>query len=119
MHDLTRVGLAVSLRRAGGDWFGRCALGFAGLVAGAAAGYWFGVHGVYAGQQAGQMQQQAAAHDRQQLAQRLEQAQLTLSVSEARSHELERQIESFIQRVRECQEELTFFRKGTARTADH
>jgi len=37
---------------------------------------------------------------------------LLLRVSEARSQELERQIDALNQRLRECQEELTFFRKA-------
>lgn len=106
-QDLTRIGLVLSPRRAHGVWLGRCALGLVGLVAGGAASY------VYWGQQVGRLQHQAAAaQDHQQLQQRLEQADLTLRVSEARSHELERQIETSVQRVRECQEELTFFRKA-------
>ena len=53
----------------------------------------------------------AAPDNSQQLEKRLEQARLTLSVSEARGQELERQIDALNQRLRETQDELTFFRK--------
>jgi len=36
---------------------------------------------------------------------------LQLRVSDARSQELERQIDALNQRLRECQEEVAFFRK--------
>lgn len=42
----------------------------------------------------------------------LEQARLSLQLSQAHSHELERQIDGLSQRLREAQEELTFFRKA-------
>ena len=45
------------------------------------------------------------------LEKRLEQARLTLSISEARGQELERQVDALNQRLREAQDELTFFRK--------
>ena len=41
-----------------------------------------------------------------------EQSHLLLRVSEARSQELERQIGALNQGLRECQEEVTFFRKA-------
>ena len=46
------------------------------------------------------------------LQRRLEQSELTLKLAEARSHELERQIDVLNQRLREAQEELAFFHKG-------
>jgi len=42
-------------------------------------------------------------------------AKMALGLSEARSHELERQIDTLNQRLRECQDELTFFRKAGER----
>ena len=42
-------------------------------------------------------------------------AKMALGLSEARSHELERQIDALNQRLRECQDELTFFRKAGER----
>jgi chromosome segregation ATPase len=53
-----------------------------------------------------------ALKDLQQLQQAQEQARLQLRVAEARSQELEHQIDSLNQRLRESQEELTFFRKS-------
>ena len=47
--------------------------------------------------------------------QKLEQSLLALKVSEARGQELERQIETLDQRLREYQDELTFFRKARER----
>jgi multidrug resistance efflux pump len=46
------------------------------------------------------------------LEQALAQARMALQVSEARSHELEREIDSLNQRLRQGQEELAFFRKA-------
>jgi len=45
----------------------------------------------------------------------LAEAKMALGLSEARSHELERQIDALNQRLRECQDELTFFRKAGER----
>lgn len=45
------------------------------------------------------------------LRQSLEQSQLRVRMSEARSHELELQIDGLNQRIREMQDELAFFRK--------
>lgn len=42
----------------------------------------------------------------------LEQAHLQLRVSEARGHELERQFDELNRRLRECQDEIIFFRKA-------
>ncbi|MDH5338982.1 MAG: hypothetical protein OEW22_04340 [Rubrivivax sp.] len=46
------------------------------------------------------------------LEQALEQTRMRLHLSEARSRELERQIDSLNQRLREGQEQLTFFRNA-------
>jgi septal ring factor EnvC (AmiA/AmiB activator) len=54
----------------------------------------------------------AAPDTSKQLEKQLEQAKLTLSMSEARGQELERQIDTLNQRLRETQDELTFFRKA-------
>ena len=106
-HDLTRIGLVLSHPRARRAWLARGALVIGGVLVGAAAATF------YAAQPHGDPQSQAAAtQDRQQLQHTLEQNQLTLRMAEARSQELERQIESLIQQVRECREELTFFRKA-------
>ena len=73
--------------------------------AGAATLYWRG-----ALQDAHQLA--ATLHDNQGLAQALEQARLSLRLSQARGQELERQIDALNQRLHEAQEELTFFRKA-------
>ena len=106
-QDLTHVGLVLSARRARGSWLGRSTLAAAGVLAGAGVGY--GVWGQPA-QPAHQLA--AAAQDRTRLEQQLGQLGLTMRVSEARSQELEHQIDTLIQRLRECQEELTFSRKA-------
>lgn len=106
-QKLTRLGLVLSHPSARRVWLARAVLLLAGMLAGAAGGY------RYADQQAGRAEQEAAAaHDEQQLRQQLEQSQLKLRVTEARSQELERQIASLVQQLRESQEELTFFRKA-------
>lgn len=111
-HELTRIGLVLSHRRALRDWLGRCTLALAGALLGIGWGYlsW--------GEPLGQLRQQAVTvQDQTQLQARLEQSQLTLRVAEARGQELERQIAGLIQQLRETQEELTFFRK--ARDSNH
>ncbi len=57
----------------------------------------------------------AAPPDDRPSRQMLDQAQLALRLSEARGRELERQIDVLNQRLRESQEELTFFRKARDR----
>ena len=54
----------------------------------------------------------AAAPDDRPGRQALDEARLALQLSEARGKELERQIDTLNQRLRESQEELTFFRKS-------
>jgi uncharacterized protein HemX len=106
-HKLTRLGLVLSHPSARRAWLARGVLLLAGLATGAAGGYF------YADEHLGAAQQQAvAAQDQQRLRQQLEQSQLNLRVTEARSQELERQIAALVQQLRESQEELTFFRKA-------
>jgi hypothetical protein len=50
--------------------------------------------------------------DLQQVEQALAQLRMQLQVSEAHGRELEQQIDGLHQRLRECVEELTFFRTG-------
>jgi septal ring factor EnvC (AmiA/AmiB activator) len=110
-HELTRIGLVLSHRRARREWFGRAVLLLAGALAGAGGGY------VTWGQPLGSLREQAAlVKDQKQLQQQVEQSQQALRVSEARGQELERQIASLIQQLRESQEELTFFRKAGDRS---
>jgi septal ring factor EnvC (AmiA/AmiB activator) len=54
----------------------------------------------------------AAPDPSNQLEKQLEQTKLSLSMSEARGQELERQVDALNQRLRETQDELTFFRKA-------
>ena len=111
-RQLTRIGLVLSHRRARGDWFGRGAMALAGLLVGAAAASQYREVTAPAPPQplVGPAQPQP-------LQQRLDQSLLTLRLSEARGTELEHQIATLVQQQRECQEELSFFRK--ARDAKH
>ena len=105
--DLARIALVPSPRGARRGWIVWCALVTAALLAGAAASH------VYWRQRLAPLQQQALAlQDLPQLQQGFEQSRLLQRVSEARSQELERQIDALNQRLRECQDELTFFRKA-------
>ena len=105
--DLARIKLVLSRGGARNGWVVWCALVIAAASAGAGGGY------LYWRQQLGPLQQQASAmKDQQQLLQGLEQSRLQMRVSEARSLELERQIAVLNKQLRECQEEVTFFRKA-------
>ncbi len=104
--DLARSRLVLSPGGARRGWIVWCALILAALLAGAAGSH------LYWSERFGQVQQQAAALDAlRQLTQGLEQARLSLRVSDARSQELERQIDALHQQLHTCQEEVTFFRK--------
>ena len=105
--DLARIKLVLSQGRARRGWIVWCALVVAALLAGVAGSQ------LYWRERLGPLQQQAAAmKDQSQLLQGLEQARLQLRVSEARSQELERQIGVLNRQLRECQEEVAFFRKA-------
>jgi len=89
-----------------GAWLVWCALIVAALLAGI-------VGGRFAWTDRGAPLQNEAALARLHTAQQaLEQSRLQLRASEARSQELERQIDALNQRLRECLEELTFFRNA-------
>ena len=100
-----RLELSSGGRRRG--WIVGCLLVAAALLIGAAAGRLFRIEPVDP-----QPGEAAALHQLQTLRQALDQSRLQLRVSDARSHELERQIDTLNQRLRECQEELGFFRKA-------
>jgi len=104
--DLARASLVLASAPAGRRrlaWLVLLVLAFAG---GAAASHFYWKPRI------DQLQRQAvAAKGVQALEQQLEQARLQLRVSDARSQELEHQIDALNQRLRESQEELTFFRK--------
>jgi hypothetical protein len=113
-RELTRMRLVLSPRRLHGGWFAFSALLAATvsiaatthLVPGIELPFVAPVSSVAAGPVV------AAAPDTSKaLEKRLEQARLTLSISEARGQELERQVDALNQRLREAQDELTFFRK--------
>ena len=105
--NLARIRLVLSPGRGRRSWIVGFALVIAALLAGAAASH------AYWSVRLGPLQSQAAAlKDLQQLQQGLEQSRLQMRVSEARGQELERQIDALNQRLRECQEELVFFRKA-------
>jgi septal ring factor EnvC (AmiA/AmiB activator) len=107
MSDLARTRLVLSAGRPARGWLSRGATLVAALLVGAS-----GTH-LYWSERVGPLQQQAASlNDLQQSRQALEQSRLQLRVSGARSQELERQIDALNQRLRECQEEVTFFRKA-------
>lgn len=105
--DLARSRLVLSPGGARRGWIVWCALILAALLAGAAGSH------LYWSERFGQVQQQAVALDElRHLTQGLEQARLSLRVSDARSQELERQIDALNQQLHKCQEEVTFFRKA-------
>ena len=108
-RDLTRVGLTLAPRRRSG----RRAVAVALLVAGAfAAG--FGAGELLRERPPAVVVRAPAAPTPElvQLRQQLEQARMGLRVADARSQELEKQIDALNQKLTESQDELTFFRKA-------
>jgi len=107
MSDLARARLVLSNGRGGRAWVVWCGLLVAAFIGGAAAGHF------YWQQRLGPLQQQGEAlKELAPLRQGIEQARLLQRVADGRSQELERQVDALNQRLRECQEELTFFRKA-------
>ena len=107
-RDLTRLGLVLTPGVVRGRWVARCALVVLGVLAGAAA---IRVYDETQASRTAPLSVAAPANDAAPLKQQLEQSQLTLRVAESRSQELERQIATLVQQLRESQEELTFFKK--------
>ena len=106
-QELTRIGIVLSPRRVRRMWMARSALFVALLSIGAAASF------VYWNRDQGADPRLAQAlQDGQAMRSELEQSRLKLRMAEAHSQELERQIDSLNQRLRETQEQLTFFRKA-------
>ncbi len=103
--------VVLSSCRAGRGWVVWCALVIAATLAGA-AGYHFYLNEWFGQLQQAVQQPTVAPKVLQQPQQVQEQSRLLLLVSEARSQELERQIGALNQGLRECQEEVTFFRKA-------
>lgn len=109
-QELTRIRLVLAPGPSGRRWALGSALVLGLLWIAAGGGY------LYLGPWRSDSGPPAAALQATQLLQqRLEQGQLALNLSQARSHELERQIDALNQRLRECQEELAFFRKAGER----
>ena len=108
-RDLTRVGLTLAPRRRSG----RGALVAMALVAAAfAAGF---ATGELLRERAPEVVVRAPAAptaELVQLRQQLEQARMGLRVADARSQELEKQIDALNQKLTESQDELSFFRKA-------
>jgi len=109
--------VVLSSGRAGRGWVVWCALVIAATLAGAAGDHFY--LNEWFGQLQQPVQQPTVApkdlrqpQQPQQPEQVQEQSRLLLRVSEARSQELERQIGALNQGLRECQEEVTFFRKA-------
>ena len=105
-RQLTHSGLVLSPHRSGRS-LGRALALVVVAAATAGAGYWVGR------QQPHDLQRlNAALRDNQLLQQGVEQTRSMLRMSDARGKELEHQIDALNQRLRECQDELTFFRKA-------
>ena len=107
-QDLTHVGLVLAPRQARGRWLVRCVCFAAALATGAGLGY--------AARRLSPpvVQQPSVSAADTVLREQLEQARLAQRLGDARSAELERQIDALNQRLRESQEELTFFRQARA-----
>jgi uncharacterized protein HemX len=108
-RDLTRVGLTLAPRRRSGRRAAAVALL---VVAGFAAGV--GAGELLREQAAPVVVRAPAAPNPElaQLRQQLEQARMALRVADARSRELEKQIDGLNQKLTESQDELTFFRNA-------
>ena len=104
-NSLARIRVVLAPGRARWGRAVWAALVVAALLGGAAASH------VYWRERLVPLQRQPAAlTDLQPLQHGLEQARLQLRMSDARARELERQVAALNQRLRESQEELTFFR---------
>jgi septal ring factor EnvC (AmiA/AmiB activator) len=106
-QDLTHVGLTLAPLRRRSRWLAAAALVAGALAAGLAVGYAIR-------DRAPQVVQAPAgpSPELRQLRQQFEQAQMAARLSDARSHELERQIDELNQKLTASQDELTFFRKA-------
>jgi uncharacterized protein HemX len=106
-NPLARIRLELASGGGRRGWIVWCALVGAALLIGAAGGRL-----VWAERVDPLPGEAAALQQLETQRQALEQSRLQLRVADARSHELERQIDALNQRLRECQEELGFFRKA-------
>ena len=106
-RDLTRVGLTLAPKRASAPrWLAALLLAVVAFTAGVAAGELLR-------EPAAPIVVRAPANaELGALRQQLEQARMGLRVADARSQELERQIDALNHKLTEAQDELTFFRKA-------
>jgi len=109
-RNLARSHVVVAPRSPRRARMGAAAAGFAALLAGAGAShaYWHHHTGFWQPQPAVAEQ----ASELQPLTQELATTRLQARVAQARSQELERQIDTLNQSLHACQEEVTFFRKA-------
>ncbi|MDQ2736376.1 MAG: hypothetical protein M3Y55_15615 [Pseudomonadota bacterium] len=107
-HDLSHVGLALAPRRGGPAWLVRTLV----VVAIFGIGVWLGQALPGRNVPAPVPVPDVAASQARALRVELEQARLAQRLSDARSQELERQIDALNQRLSEAHDELTFFRKA-------
>jgi hypothetical protein len=107
-RDLTRVGLTLAPKRASAPrWLAAL------LLAGAAFAAGLGASELLREDPAPVVvRAPAPSAELGPLRQQLEQARMALRVSDARSQELERQIDALNQKLTGAQDELTFFRKA-------
>ena len=107
-RKLTHVGLTLAPVRRRGRWLVVPALVAAALTAGVAIGH------VLRDAPAPVVVQRPASPPAElaALRQQLEEARMALRVADARSQELERQIDALNQKLTESQDQLTFFKKA-------
>ena len=107
-RDLTRVGLTLAPKRASAPrWLAALLLAGVAFAAGLGAGELLREPTAPVAVRA-----PAPSAEIGPLRQQLEQARMGLRVADARSQELERQIDALNQKLTEAQDELTFFRKA-------
>jgi hypothetical protein len=107
-RELTRVGLVLAPRRGSGRWLVRWAM--LAMVLGAGAGLGYAARGELPATVL--PAPVGPSPEVLRLRREGEQSRLALRLAEARSQELERQVDALNERLRESTEELTFFRKA-------
>ena len=104
---LSHAGLVVAPQRRASRWWLRAAAVAVVLSAGVAGGYLWRESAILPVEAPAATPAEVRA-----LREQVEQGRLALRLSEARSRELERQIDTLNQQLAETQEQLTFFRKA-------
>lgn len=107
-RDVTRLGLRLAPRRAPGRWLVALALLAVMLASGVGVGWLLHERAVPVVIAA----PPGPLPELRQLRQQLEEARMSARLADARSHELERQIDVLNQKLTESQDELTFVRKA-------